>query len=498
MKDTIKTLGMLLEKHTEWLLADVAGGIFPLRAHEIEIEQSRNRFLLGFLDEKGFQTWRIERAEIKDEKFILNLARNFGREHRKIELVPRARAEALGEAVELARLEKANRIAQLLVSETADAKLIRTELNRGNGRFGEIMLETAGGRRIAALADVSGGLAPEMILSTAILKLVRLERRKKNPVTGIWLLSEKRTARPLQKLHACLRSGRKRMIRLKKIFPEKLKDKDEGEKELIADLKPLEIEDLWTGRPAKPKPAGKPQLSETARTIVRLAPGKIDHLFTGNGETLRFLGLPFVRGRKIFGEDKIWFGTGRHRRILNEESHEDFCALFETIERYRRFDSPNKQHAFYRDAPEAWLESLLRKNIRALDANLVLSPVYNQFRASRERIDLLALRRDGRLVIIELKVAPDREMLLQAVDYWQKIELQRRRGNLAKARLFGKRRIADRPALIYLAAPVFAYHPQFDLLAAAFNPGIGIYRFDLAENWRRELKVLQRKRVNKQ
>ena len=59
--------------------------------------------------------------------------------------------------------------------------------------------------------------------------------------------------------------------------------------------------------------------------------------------------------------------------------------------------------------------------------------IYNQFRAERDKIDLLALRKDGRLIIIELKVAPDREMIFQAADYWRKIELQRRKGNLQKA-----------------------------------------------------------------
>ena len=46
---------------------------------------------------------------------------------------------------------------------------------------------------------------------------------------------------------------------------------------------------------------------------------------------------------------------------------------------------------FYNSAPEAWLESLLRRNIKLLDANLILSPVYHQFRAERDKIDLLAL-----------------------------------------------------------------------------------------------------------
>ena len=93
-------------------------------------------------------------------------------------------------------------------------------------------------------------------------------------------------------------------------------------------------------------------------------------------------------------------------------------------------------------ASEAWLESILRRNIKLLDANLILSPIYNQFRSSNDKIDLLAIRKDGRLVIIEIKTSPDRDMIFQAADYWRKIELQRRRGVLAEARLFGSQAIA--------------------------------------------------------
>ncbi|MFH4247079.1 hypothetical protein WAI89_20205, partial [Acinetobacter baumannii] len=89
-----------------------------------------------------------------------------------------------------------------------------------------------------------------------------------------------------------------------------------------------------------------------------------------------------------------------------------------------------------------WLESILRRNIGLIDANLILSPIYNQFRTASAKIDLLALRRDGRLVIIELKTSPDRETVFQAADYWRRIELQRRRGELARHRLFDDLEIA--------------------------------------------------------
>jgi hypothetical protein len=109
---------------------------------------------------------------------------------------------------------------------------------------------------------------------------------------------------------------------------------------------------------------------------------------------------------------------------------------------------------------------------------------------------LLALRRDGRLVIIELKVSPDREMIFQAADYWLKIELQRRKGNLQKAKIFGDLEITDAPTLIYLVAPTLSFHYDFEFLSKTVSPEIEIYRFDLNENWREDLKVLRRGKLN--
>ena len=127
-----------------------------------------------------------------------------------------------------------------------------------------------------------------------------------------------------------------------------------------------------------------------------------------------------------------------------------------------------------------------------LDANLILAPLYNQFRSSNDKIDLLALRKDGRLVIIELKTQPDREMVFQAADYWRKIELQRRRRVLAAADLFSGLEIVDKPALVYLVAPALAFHRDFEYFAGAVAPEIEIWRFELHQNWREKIKVIGR------
>lgn len=479
-----------LAAQNEWLLIQSSGKTFALQNTEIEITLERGKLFLGFLSDKGFQTWRISDCKIESDKISLNLSRNFGKETEKIKLVPRVSAKDLGENLELARLEKANQIAAVIKENIRGAKLVRVALNEENGRFAQIIFEDSRANQIAALADVTETLTPEILLSSAILWLTKLQSRKKKPVETIWILGEKKQAKKLQKLHALLREGWKKKIRIFEISRQTANRQNET---VLNELANLRIAELWRAKPKEIKPVANHQTSETTQKIINLFPEKIDAVFTKNGETLRFLGLPFLRVRKIFDEEKVWFGIERDRQILAENNRQDLIRLIENLNAFRRFDSPNKQYALYYLAPEAWLEAVLRRNIKSLDANLILSPLYHQFRAERDKIDLLALRRDGRLVIIEVKVAPDREMIFQAADYWRKIELQRRKGNLQKARLFGDTEIADAPAIIYLAAPTLSYHKDFDFLAKTVAPEIEIYRFNLNENWRESLKVLDRK-----
>jgi hypothetical protein len=494
LKNAFAEITRFLDSKNEWLLNHSSGKTFALQRSEIELSLERNKIIFAFLDEKGFQIWRVADYKIKNEKITLDLTRNFEKEREKIRLVPRVSAGELSESVELARLDEANKIAGLMIAEKLAAKLVRVSLNEKNGRFAQIIFENSRGRQIAALADVSDVVTPENFLSTAILWLAKLENRQKKPISEIWILADKKRAKNLQKLHALLRENWKQRIKILEISRKAAKAQS-VEKSVLKQLKSLEIKDLRRENPKEISLTQSFETSRMAQEIIKLAPGNIDLLFSKHGETLRFLGLPFARVRKIFGEEKTWFGIEQSKQILNENSREDFFDLIENLKIYRRSDSPNERHALFRLAPEAWLEAILRRNIKLLDANLVLSPIYNQFRHSNDKIDLLALRRDGRLAIIELKVSPDREMIFQAADYWRKIELQRRKGNLQKARIFADLEIADAPTLVYLAAPTLSFHYDFEFLSKTVAPEIEIYRFDLNENWREDLKVLKREKI---
>ena len=481
-----------LDSHTEWLLIGASGKSFPVQRGEIEFTFEREKIIFGFLSDAGFQIWRVADCKIEPENITLDLTRNFERELEKIRLVPRISASKLREAVELARLERANQIARLIVEENRGAKLLRVSLNDENARFAQITFKKSDKQQIAVLADIADVATPENLLTTAIFRLAKLENRKK-PIETVWILAEKKLYKNLRKLHALLRESWKSKICVKEISCPSAK----AQREEILEIPPITFGNLWREKPPKISLAENTELSETAAEIIKLAPEKIDVIFTKHGETVRFFGLPFARVRRIADGERAWFGIERDKRILNENSRAEFFDLFENLQIYRRFDSPNKRHALFRLAPEAWLEFLLRRNIKLLDGNLILSPIHNQFRAANDTIDLLALRRDGRLIVIELKIAPDREMIFQAVDYWRKIELQRRSGSLASAKIFGDLEISNEPTLVFLAAPTLSFHRDFEFLAKTVSPEIEIYKFGLNENWRENLKVMKVSKVEK-
>ncbi len=481
----IDELSEIINGQQEWLLVREYGKTFPLEKHEIDITGDGKKAHFGFLDDKGFHSWRLNSFSFDGSKIEIDVAGAFAQKRETMRLVPRASAAELTAEIELARLEKANEIAALIESSFPETKLGRVALNESNGRLAHINFDSADKVSLAAIADVTGKLVSEAVFTSGILWLEKLSIRKKNPVNEIWVICEKRHAKNAQKLHALLTERWKTKIT---IFEINRKNEPVG----LVELPKRKIRDLWREKSKRLTLPESPAPSKIAAKIIDMSPDELDIIYSKQGETLRFMGLPFARVRTMIGSEKAWFGIGRERRILNDETRDDLIELVENLKTNRSPDAPNKRHEYYRTAPEAWLEAILRRNIKLLDANIILSPIYNQFRSSNDKIDLLALRRDGRLVIIELKTQPDREMIFQAADYWRKIELQRRRGDLAAANLFDGIEILDKPALIYLAAPAWSFHRDFEFFARTVSPDIEMWRFELHENWRENVRVLAR------
>ena len=472
-----------IDSHFEWLLVRPTGRTFPLRRDEIDVISEGGRVIFGLLDDSGFNAFPVRSIADAGDELLLDVDSRLASSTETIRLLPRTPARELSINIDLARLERANLIGSALVRLFPYLKLARIALNHDNGRLAQIIVRDPAGNETALLADVTGTMIHEAVLTSALTWSEKLRRRKK-PVNEVWIAGEKKQARNLRKLMGLLNpnvAGRSRIFEI-------------GNDESLAlrELKKPALSDLWREKPKKITLPNEMRPSETARRILDLAPAKTDVIFSHQGETIRFQGLPFARVRTMAGHERAWFGLDR-RRLLTDDAWDELGVLVTDLETYRSSDTPNKRHDLYRFAPEAWLESILRRNIKLLDANLILSPIYNQFRASADKIDLLAIRRDGRLVIIELKTSPDREMVFQAADYWRKIELQRRRGVLARMRAFGDMAILDKPALVYAVAPALSFHMDFALYAASLRREIEVWRFELHQDWRSEIKVLTRR-----
>lgn len=469
----------------EWLMVPEYGRGFSLLSNEISVTDVDGRAHIGFLSDDGFHSRVLDRFEKGDEELHVDLMEPGGGLPSRFRLIPRPSAIELRVSVEAARLRKANEIAEIVRHSVAELKITRVDLNERSGRFAQILADIPGKHRIAILADITGKLSPEAIAAAGISWFDSLTRRKGKPILELWLICSRPASVRVSKLHANLNAQWKARISTAYI------DTTDTESSRLVFRPERRISELWREKAPRLVIPAVVRSDVLAEKIVALAPDEIDINYSRQGETYRYLGLPFARSRVLFGREAGWFGIGRQSTPIASASWNSLTGLVRELAAHRRHDTDDKRHKLYRDAPEAWLESLLRRDIRQLDSNLVLSPIHAQFRTSNQKIDLLALRRDGRLVIIEVKTQPDRQVVLQAAEYWRRIELQRRRGLLDT--LFAGREILDKPPIIYLTAPAWSIHRELDLFARALSPEIELWHFDLHEGWRECLKVVHRR-----
>lgn len=490
----------LFREHAEWLFVS-EGMVQPLRRDEIELTFAHKKLMLSCWTETGTRVWRLLEWDWNGHLLELKLSRRMGAEVSLIELIPRTTAKVITATIRAARQMLCERLAGLAATLETETAVERLSLSRGTkpgqpGRYAQIVLLRRR-ERIAVTGPVvsSQPSAVDAFLSSALLWFRRMsDRVKPPPVQQLWLIVSPELLQPLIYRVALLRRGLRSVI---KVFT--VDDQLTALKEVVCPDK----DELWKKKLARFPPVAAATPCELSSAIVAEAPDAIDVVHSRHGETLRYFGLPFARVRSLLGRERAWFGIDRaHRCPLDGTTLNHWENLLHDLREHRSSAALDHRHAFYRAAPEAWLESLLRRNITKLDPGLIIAPLHAQFRTARgaklgiRPIDLLALRQDGRLVVIELKVSEDREHVLQGADYWRRVEAHRRRGHIAKAKLFGARAISDEPPLVYLVAPTLRVHPSFPALAQCISSDIEIYRFDINEDWRSGVRVMRRIRVN--
>jgi hypothetical protein len=161
--------------------------------------------------------------------------------------------------------------------------------------------------------------------------------------------------------------------------------------------------------------------------------------------------------------------------------------------------------------PERWLEARLRAEIAELLPGLRGDLLYSQVPAlstgDRGMLDLLTLDRDGRLAVIELKADEDLHLPLQALDYWIRVralnaDRQPLAGNgggrplsaFERQGYFAGVEVSELPPRLLLAGPALRIHPANEPVLRYFSPQVEWELVALSEHWRRDLKVVFRKR----
>ncbi len=515
VEEAAARINELLAAHAEWFLGalDESLRTTQLRKDEIDVSIAQKRLMLSYWNEAGTIAWRITGWEWTGAKLLLDATRNLNRTRAVLEIIPRASAKTITATVSATRRAVCEQLANLAARQTENAQIEKAQLSAGvrrdePGRYARIILSSRATReRIAVTGYVTESNAgdADALLSSALLWFLRARARAARPqVRKLWLIVNRECLAAVTQRVALLRDELRDQIAVHEI---------DDDWQTLTHVAPLKEVGLWPEASTRVlRPARKYSPGDVAREIIALAPAAIDVVRARYGETLRYHGLAFARVRRVMNQEHMWFGTeNKHRRLLSNDTTKEFGKLLEDLIEHRHAKATDNRHALYRAAPEAWLESMLRRDITRLDPGLIIAPLHAQFRAAQTSstvndnadplsaarpIDLLALRRDGRLVVIELKVNEDREHVLQGVDYWHRVEAYRRRGEIAHAKLFGDAVIADEAPLVYLVAPTLRFHRAFQTLAQCITPRIEIYRFDLNEDWRACVRVMRRARVN--
>ncbi len=217
----------------------------------------------------------------------------------------------------------------------------------------------------------------------------------------------------------------------------------------------------------------------------------------------RLHGLEFARVRhgvsatSFAREDRITFGAGASETPLNEETE---AGLRELVARLFQSRHPggSVRDPLYRMQPERWLESVLRGDLAEVEPGLLTGPVYTQVpalaRVDRCMLDLLAVTRDGRLAVLELKASEDLHMPMQGLDYWMRVRALHAAGEIARAGYFPGVALSPEPPILYFVATALRVHSTFDVMMKHISPEVEWRLLALDEKWRKKRGVIFRKR----
>jgi hypothetical protein len=252
--------------------------------------------------------------------------------------------------------------------------------------------------------------------------------------------------------------------------------------------------------------ATRERFATSIARIHELAPAAEITVESASEAVFRLYGLEFARARmtpvsgSFRNAESILFGIGPAEYVLDETSEGIFRELVQRITEQRH---PGGSHTnlFFRLAPERWLETLITRDVRAIDERLDGRFVYSQvpaFTASdRAMLDVLTCTLDGRLAVLELKADEDIHLPLQGLDYWARVQWHQQRGEFARHGYFAERELSQKSPLLFLVAPALRVHPATDVLLRYLSPQIDWTLVQVNERWRDGVRVVNKKHPEK-
>ena len=270
--------------------------------------------------------------------------------------------------------------------------------------------------------------------------------------------------------------------------------------------------------------AAQVRFADSAARVMALVPEAarevVEQKLRSTGElSFHLHGLEFARIRTGFSGNsfnhaqEISFGAGANETPLTEDNAADLRGLTARLFE-RRTALGNRKDPLYRMAPERWLESVLRRNLDLLNGaigpHLDPSHVYTQVpafaAADRGMLDMLGVTADGRLAVIEIKADDDLHLALQGLDYWIRVRWHHlQTADSATGPTFGLDefqrhgyfnglRLSPEAPRLYLVAPALRIHSATEMILRYLSPRVEWRLLALDERWRKEIKVVWRKR----
>lgn len=492
----------------EWQLWESEKLVTTLTREAYEFSVEWGKLIFAWWTDDSSESWRVTDYEVADAELHLKARRAMGRDTVTFTLRDplRWRANKLEElAIAERRANYSALLPQLIAEHFPDVKIqrvnVRSKFSQANpSQYVRLLLKL---KRESILAIGANETEAQAEIDGLITAGLTWCAEMKTPAQKLWLcMPQDRSQTVLERLTLLDFTSLNLQVECFEV--------NETERAIIA-RRPISQGELLSLHPRGLLWPGTqtPVRSRWRDRIVSLAPDLIEVREDANQkfESYKIHGLEFARtkgeprDRALFGVPqyadeiaaKLAFNADAGRRSLTEETFPQLENLVQEILTYRRAESSDLRHLFYRLRSEAWLESLLHRDIRALDVTLDPRFVYSQVPAwigdERSILDLLTINHEGRLVVIELKAAEDPQLPLQGLDYWLRVEQARVRGEFARRGLFAGLELANVPPLLYLVAPLLRFHRSFSLVANCIAPEVEAYRIGLNTNWREGVKV---------